>query len=106
LARVYHLAMVYKLVLPKMGEVEELRVLQWHKNEGEAIDSGQLLVELETDKAVIEVRSARASFLRSIVVDKGAWALVGPPLAWFSDAADEAVSTDGAQDFAPEFEIL
>ncbi len=98
--------MIYKLVVPPMGGVEELRVLQWHKAEGDSVDADQLLVELETDKAIVEVRSPRACVLRRIGVPQGDWAKVGPPLAFFSDTGDEALVTDNAADFMPQWEVV
>jgi pyruvate dehydrogenase E2 component (dihydrolipoamide acetyltransferase) len=98
--------MVYKLVVPAMGGVEELRVLQWHKAEGEAVAADQLVLELETDKAIVEVRSPRPCVLRKISVPQGDWAKVGPPVAFFSDAADEPLQTDIAADFMPQWEIV
>jgi pyruvate/2-oxoglutarate dehydrogenase complex dihydrolipoamide acyltransferase (E2) component len=98
--------MIYKLVVPPAVEgVEEFRILQWHKAEGDAIASDQLVVELETDKAIIEVRSARACVLRKIALSPGEWTRLGPPIAWFTDTAGEALEFDGAGDFAPHWEI-
>jgi len=98
--------MVYQLVLPAMEGIEELRVLQWHKKEGDLVEAEQLLVELETDKAVVEIRSPRTCALRKVFVSDGSWALIGPPLAWLSDAADEPVVADTHPDFMPMWEVL
>jgi pyruvate dehydrogenase E2 component (dihydrolipoamide acetyltransferase) len=98
--------MVYQLVLPQMEGTEELRVLQWHKTEGDVVEPEQMLVELETDKAVVEVRSPRACVLRKIFVNQGGWAPVGPPLAWFSDTPDEALEAERADDLKPLWEIM
>jgi pyruvate dehydrogenase E2 component (dihydrolipoamide acetyltransferase) len=98
--------MIYQLVIPAMEGTDELRVLHWHKAEGDAVQAEQLLVELETDKAVVEVRSPRPCVLRKIFVNQGGWAPVGPPLAWFSDTADEPVDAAGASDFAPLWEVI
>lgn len=98
--------MIYKLVIPAMGGVEELRLLQWHKAEGDKIGGEELLCELETDKAIVEVRSPRACVLRKIGVAQGGWATVGPPLAWLSDEAEEALNVDQANDFMPRWEIV
>jgi pyruvate/2-oxoglutarate dehydrogenase complex dihydrolipoamide acyltransferase (E2) component len=89
-----------------MGGVEELRVLQWHKSEGDAIELDQLVLELETDKAVVEVRSPRACVLRRIGVEQGDWAQVGPAIAWFSDQSSEAFESTPASDFLPQWEVI
>jgi pyruvate/2-oxoglutarate dehydrogenase complex dihydrolipoamide acyltransferase (E2) component len=97
--------MIYQLVVPA-GGVEELRLLQWHKAEGDVVETDELLVELETDKAIVEVRSGRACVLRKIAVSQGEWATVGPPLAFFSDTADEALQTDQPGDLMPKWEVI
>ena len=63
-------------------------------------------MELETDRTIVEVRSPRVCILRKIGVPRGEWAKVGPPLAWLSDSADEALDTDKAADFMPQWEIV
>jgi pyruvate/2-oxoglutarate dehydrogenase complex dihydrolipoamide acyltransferase (E2) component len=98
--------MIYQLVIPAMGGTEELRVLQWHKAEGEAVGAEQLLLELETEKAVVEVRTPKPCVLRKIAVSQGEWALVGPPIAWLSDSVEETLQTEGAGDFTPQWEIV
>jgi len=98
--------MTYHLVVPPMGGTEELRVLEWHKTEGEPVAEDELLVELETEKAVVEVRAPRACVLRKILVDRGNWALIGPPVAWFSDSADEALQTEIPADLSPHWFVI
>jgi pyruvate/2-oxoglutarate dehydrogenase complex dihydrolipoamide acyltransferase (E2) component len=97
--------MIYQLVVPA-GGVEELRLLQWHKAEGESVDADELVVELETDKAIVEVRSERACVLRKIAVPQGEWATIGPPLAYFSDTAEEPLNTDHPGNFMSKWEVI
>lgn len=101
--------MIYKLIVPgAVEEVEEIRVLEWHRQEGQAVAAGELIVELETDKAVVEVRVAQPVVLRRIVRQAGEWQAVGSPLAFFSDAAGEDVPADAAESCEPlevEFEV-
>jgi len=104
--RRYRCGVTYQLVIPQMGGTEELRVLQWHKSEGEPALPDELLLELETEKAVVEVRTPRSCVVRKIAVKQGDWAQVGPPIAWLSDHADEALETAQGQDFLPKWEIL
>jgi 2-oxoglutarate dehydrogenase E2 component (dihydrolipoamide succinyltransferase) len=97
--------MIYQLVVPA-GGVEELRVLQWHKTAGEQVQPDELVVELETDKAIVEVRSERACVLRKIAINQGDWATIGPPLAFFSDTAEEPLQTDQAGSFMSKWEVI
>jgi len=97
----------YKLSVPSIAEdVEEFRVLDWHGDVGDRFDPGALVVELETHKAVIEVRAAQPGVLRKIIIAAGAWCQIGRPLALFSDRGDEAFDEDAdlAGDLLVEFE--
>ena len=82
--------MIYQLVVPgPIEDVDELRVLEWHGSEGDTFAPGQMIVELETHKAVVEVRSARAGILRRVLCPPGEWQKIGLPLAYFSDTPIE-----------------
>jgi pyruvate/2-oxoglutarate dehydrogenase complex dihydrolipoamide acyltransferase (E2) component len=96
--------MIYRLPMPQLEGVDEMRILQWHKAEGDSVTADHLLVEVETDKAIIEVRAARACVLRKIVTDTGSWSASSAPLAWFSDSVDEELRTDQAEDLSATYE--
>ncbi|MES2498084.1 MAG: lipoyl domain-containing protein [Pseudomonadota bacterium] len=82
--------MIYALTVPgPIEDAEEVRVLEWHCAVGDAVNPGDLLVELETHKALVEVRAAQAGYLRRIVCADGGWCALGAPLAILSDALDE-----------------
>lgn len=98
--------MIYQFAVPAMDGTEEMRILEWHKTEGDPIGADELLVELETDKAVVEIRSPVACVVRKIAVEQGGWAPIGPPIAWFSDTPEEALDLQSAKDFAPLWEIM
>jgi pyruvate/2-oxoglutarate dehydrogenase complex dihydrolipoamide acyltransferase (E2) component len=100
--------MIHKLVVPgPIEDVEELRVLEWHGAVGRVFAKGELIVELETHKAVVEVRAGQPGVLRRILCPAGSWEKVGNPLAILSDDADEAlpVSAEGLESWLVEFEI-
>jgi pyruvate/2-oxoglutarate dehydrogenase complex dihydrolipoamide acyltransferase (E2) component len=98
--------MIYQFAVPPMDGTDEMRILEWHKSEGDSIGADELLVELETDKAVVEIRSPVACVLRKIAVVQGGWAPVGPPIAWFSDTPEEQLEMAQAKDFAPLWEVM
>ena len=84
--------MLYVLVLKNTIEsTKELRVLQWHAKEGDRCVQGTLLVELESFKAVIEIRAAQDAFLRKILVSEGESQALGKPIAVFSDTLYEPI---------------
>ena len=76
--------MIYKLsVSAVVPGVEEIRILEWHRDPGAAVKSGELIVELETHKAVIEIRAAQEGVLRQILAKPGDWRAIGVPMALF-----------------------
>ena len=100
--------MIYKLVVPgPVTDVEEVRILEWHAVIGEEIAANALLVELETHKAVVEVRGGRSGFLRASLCQEGDWRRLGEPLAILSDTLDEPAPVDieGLQAWPVDFEL-
>jgi pyruvate/2-oxoglutarate dehydrogenase complex dihydrolipoamide acyltransferase (E2) component len=100
--------MIYALAVPgPIEDVEEVRVLEWHGQPGRAFAVGELVVELETHKALVEVRAGQAGVLRQIVCAEGDWQAVGAPLALLSDRPDEPLpaETDDLAAMAVEFEV-
>jgi pyruvate/2-oxoglutarate dehydrogenase complex dihydrolipoamide acyltransferase (E2) component len=100
--------MIYKLAVPgPIEDVEEVRVLEWHRAPGQTLAPDELVVELETYKAIVEVRGARSGVLRTILCEAGSWQKVGQPLAVLSDDADEPLpaSPEGLADWLVSFEV-
>jgi pyruvate/2-oxoglutarate dehydrogenase complex dihydrolipoamide acyltransferase (E2) component len=100
--------MIYVLAVPgPIEDVEEVRVLEWHGREGQALAVGELVVELETHKALIEVRAGRAGVLRRIICGDGVWQELGKALAVLSDDADEPLPESWSElsAWAVEFEV-
>jgi pyruvate/2-oxoglutarate dehydrogenase complex dihydrolipoamide acyltransferase (E2) component len=100
--------MIYTLTVPgPIEDVEEVRVLEWHGTIGQAFSIGDLVVELETHKALVEVRAGQPGSLRQIICAEGDWQALGAPLAVLSDGADEALpaSPDGLATMAVDFEV-
>ena len=51
--------------------MEEGKVLTWHKGEGDPVAEGDVLAEVETDKAVMELQARGAGVLREIFAREG-----------------------------------
>lgn len=61
--------MINKIIMPKLGETMEFGALiKWHKKEGDTVEKGEILFEVETDKAVFENEAVRSGYLRKIVI--------------------------------------
>ena len=68
--------------MPKLGHLmEEGRVVRWAKAQGQPIAKGETLLEVEMEKAVLEVESPVAGVLHMILVTEGESVPVGAPLA-------------------------
>jgi pyruvate/2-oxoglutarate dehydrogenase complex dihydrolipoamide acyltransferase (E2) component len=88
--------MIYQLRVPgPIEDVDEIRVLEWHHQPGAAIARDDLIVELETHKAVVEVRAGQESFLREILCAEGEWRRVGDSLALLTDMIEEPIAYEG-----------
>ncbi len=101
--------MLYTLSVPgTIEDVAEVRVLEWHRRVGDAFAAGDLLVELETHKVVIEVRAGKPGVLRAVICAAGDWQKVGHSFAVLSDTADEAIPDplDAADPLPVAFEIV
>jgi pyruvate/2-oxoglutarate dehydrogenase complex dihydrolipoamide acyltransferase (E2) component len=85
-------ALIYCLFVPgTFDDVREMRVLEWHGDAGTRFERGALIVELETHKAVIEVRADQPGVLRRRLLEEGAWFSLESTLAILSDDPDEPV---------------
>ena len=62
-----------------------------HNPLGTTFAAGDLIVELETHKAVVEARAGQPGVLREIKAAPGDWCEIGTPLALFSDSVDEVL---------------
>ena len=75
------------IVVPQLGEsVVEARVARWLKKEGDRVESGEPVVELETDKIDVEVGADRAGTLSSIKHGEGDDVKVGELLATIDES--------------------
>ena len=73
-----------KILVPSLGEsVTEATVAKWLKNTGETVSKDEVLVELETDKATLEVYAQSNGVLSEIYIDAGQDVEIGAELAEF-----------------------
>ena len=64
--------MIQEVVIPQIGEsVSELTVVQWLKAEGNPVQEGDFLFELDTEKSVLEIESVYTGTLTKILARKG-----------------------------------
>lgn len=95
--------MSFNIVVPEMGEsVVEATVVRWLKKEGEAVNPGEAVVELETEKANFEVGAEKGGILVRIDKTEEDDVMVGDVLGVIDEARKEEreqkVKTDQERD--------
>jgi len=82
--------MLKEVVLPQLGQtMEEGTVEKWHKAEGDRVEKGEVLFDLTTDKATLEVESFAEGVLKKILVPEGQTVPVNEVLAIIGEEEDE-----------------
>ncbi len=77
--------------MPQLGStMEEGTILKWHKNEGDTVRAGEVLLEIETDKASMEVEAPADGVLRKILAVADAIVPIRQPIAILA-GADESI---------------
>ena len=100
--------MVYALLVPgPINDMVDVRILEWHREEGAAVATGDLILELETSKAVVEIRAAQSGVLRRRLCAAGEWRRMGNPLALLSDDDDTPLPEEsaGLPEWHAEFQL-
>lgn len=82
--------MATEVILPRQGQsVESCIILEWKKAEGDEVSEGEVLVEVETDKASFEVESSASGILLKQLVSEGDDVPVLAPLALVGEAGED-----------------
>jgi 2-oxoglutarate dehydrogenase E2 component (dihydrolipoamide succinyltransferase) len=85
------------VVVPEVGEsIVDARVAKWLKKEGDAVNVGEALVELETDKIDLEVAASQAGVLGKITQGDGADVKVGDVIGVIEDGTGKAAAPPAA----------
>ena len=92
------------LTLPRLGEtMEEGTVLAWSKISGEEYDRGDILLELETDKMVVEVPALEDGKILEILAEEGAVVAIGEPIARVEvESSEAAAEADSVPETSPQ----
>jgi 2-oxoglutarate dehydrogenase E2 component (dihydrolipoamide succinyltransferase) len=95
--------MTTKILVPELGEsVLEATVSRWHKKEGDTVNVGDILVELETDKVNLEVGAKNSGVLANIDVPEGSDVKVGEVLGTIDESAKQAEASEQKAASEPE----
>ena len=81
--------MVKAVIMPKLGQSEEtVKIVRWRKQLGDTVAKGDILFEIETDKAVLEVESFYTGTLLKIVAGEGVTVPVQTTVAFVGDPGE------------------
>ena len=94
--------MAETISMPKLGfDMAEGLLVRWVKQVGETINKGDVLAEIETDKATVEVESSASGVVLQLIVDQGTMVPVNAPIAVVGQAG-EVVSEQKAESGKPK----
>ncbi|MGH2956778.1 MAG: multifunctional oxoglutarate decarboxylase/oxoglutarate dehydrogenase thiamine pyrophosphate-binding subunit/dihydrolipoyllysine-residue succinyltransferase subunit [Solirubrobacterales bacterium] len=92
-----------EIAMPEMGEsVTEGTVLEWHVSEGDAVEEGQTVVEVSTDKVDAEVPAPASGAIDKILVQPDETIEVGKPLAEMTKGAAPSGDSDATRVAKPD----
>ncbi|HSX11587.1 MAG TPA: pyruvate dehydrogenase complex dihydrolipoamide acetyltransferase [Chlamydiales bacterium] len=95
--------MPFTVTMPKLSPtMEEGVIAKWHKKEGDKVSSGELLLEVATDKATVEYNALDEGYLRKVLVPTGGHAIVNQPIAIFTEKASESIAGYQPEGTTPE----
>ena len=81
---------VSKVLMPKLSEaMESGKIIKWLKKEGDKIQGGDILAEVETDKADVEMEAFGAGVLRKILVPAGETVPIGALIGVIAETGDD-----------------
>ncbi|MGH2442462.1 MAG: dihydrolipoamide acetyltransferase family protein [Chloroflexota bacterium] len=87
-----------EVVMPRLSDtMESGTVARWLKHEGDAVQRGEVIAEIETDKANMELESYASGILARIVVGEGQSVLLGEPIALIAATEQEAHDLQAGQ---------
>ena len=74
--------MISEVVMPQMGaDMEEGTIIRWLKREGDAVERGEIIAEIETDKANVEIEAFELGVFRKVLASEGDTVAVGAVIA-------------------------
>jgi pyruvate dehydrogenase E2 component (dihydrolipoamide acetyltransferase) len=96
---------VPEVIMPKMGDaMEEGTLLKWLKSEGDEVEEGDAIAEIETDKASMEIEAEDSGTLAQLIAEEGQEVAVGEAIAFIQGEGEEVPEQGGGQEAEGEAE--
>jgi len=88
--------MATEIFMPKMTDhMEDGRIVRWRTAEGQTVEAGEVILEVETDKAVVELEAPASGILRGIRAAEGESVQVGQTIAFVVDSVEKLPDDQG-----------
>jgi pyruvate dehydrogenase E2 component (dihydrolipoamide acetyltransferase) len=88
---------VPEVIMPKMGDaMEEGTLLKWLKSEGEEVEEGDPIAEIETDKVSMELEAEDSGTLAQLIAEEGQEVPVGEAIAFIQGEGEEVPEQSGS----------
>src|ERR1700692_2459484 len=85
-----------EIQMPKLSDtMTEGTLVSWKKKKGDEVSAGEVIAEIETDKATMEWESPEDGTLTEIYVEEGGKVNVGDKIAFIGDEGEEAPKKEG-----------
>ena len=86
-----------EVIMPKMGDaMEEGTLLKWLKSEGEEVEEGDPIAEIETDKVSMELEAEDSGTLAQLIAEEGQEVPVGEAIAFIQGEGEEVPEQSGS----------
>ena len=90
--------MAISVIMPALEMAQETgKVISWKKKEGERVTKGEALLEIETDKAVVEIEATGDGILAGVTAPEGSVVPVGQTIAWLVQPGEQPPKETGAR---------
>lgn len=90
--------MMSEVVMPRLSDtMEEGELSKWLKNEGDQVAKGDILAEIETDKATMDLEAFEAGVLEKHLVEAGTVVAIGTPVAIIGDGSGTSGAPKGKE---------
>src|SRR5438067_11978522 len=87
-----------EITMPRLSDtMQEGTIAGWHKKPGDKVNKGDILGEIETDKATMDLEAFDAGVLEQILVQEGETVSIGQPIAIIGSGAGKAAPPNEVQ---------
>ncbi len=86
-----------EVIMPKMGDaMEEGTLLRWIKSEGDEVEEGDPIAEIETDKVSMEIEAEDSGTLAQLIAEEGQEVPIGEAIAFIQGEGEEVPEQSGS----------